>query len=226
MDLVGRLGGGYPSTLLASSALVAAALGMARAEVGELEGPDCAGARRYFETAQLPNGNQPYDPSQRQAHLDRTGAGRAAGALYALWTLGVRLDDRTLERAAAYLDAHPGDVAEGHGSAVLTLLYGALAAKARGERPWRAFRERFFRRILDAQSEDGACACIAEGKAFGTTNDSRPMGGVALGGLFEGGVTAYVTALHAWILLLDATELRAPGRKAPAAAGDTPVTPR
>jgi len=220
-----RVGAGYPSTLLASSALVAASLGIARTAAGDPEGPDLGKARAYFVTAQLPNGNFPYDPSQRQAHRDRTGAGRTAGSLFALWTLGVPLTDKSVARAAEYLDEHPADVAEGHGSAVLTLLYGALAARVRGGRPWQAFRERFFRPIVAAQSEEGAYSCIAEGKLFGTTNDSRGFG-ASLGGFFQDGVDVYVTALHAWILLLDVVEPRPPGRAAPESPAGSPVTPR
>jgi hypothetical protein len=220
-----EVGGGYPSTLLASSALVATALGRSRSAVPGLAGPDAGAARRYFEDAQLPNGNLPYDPSQRSADGDRTGAARAAGALVALWSLGVPLSDRTLARAADYLDAHEGDVSEGHGSATLGLLYGALAARVRGDRTWRAFRERFFPRILAAQSEEGAFACIAEGTLFGTTNDSRPFGG-PLGGPFQEGVDVYVTALHAWILLLDDAPPRPPEAPAPGAPPPAPVTPR
>jgi hypothetical protein len=225
-DLLRSSGGGYPSTLLASSILVASSLGIVRSAL-DLEGLDYLDRTpAYFHEAQLSNGLFPYDPSQRSAHADRTGAGRTAGSIFALYCLGVPLDHATIQKARRYLGTHLPDVAEGHGSAALNLLYGALASRVLGDEAWGRFKETFFRRLVDAQADRGSFTCICEGRLFGATNDSRPAGaGAVPRGPFQEGVDAYVSVLHTWILLLD---LGTPAtlEEPPARGPVRPVTPR
>jgi len=195
-----RAEGSYPNTLLASSALVASAVGLVKRSMNPPGTEFLDKSPDYFRDAQLRNGNYPYDPSQRSADFDELGAGRAAGAIFALWCMDVPLTDRTIKRSIKYLDAHLEQVAEGHGSAAMTLLFGALAAKVRGEKAWAAFKKTFFRRMIDAQARSGSFTCICKGTTPGTTNDSKPPGGL---GMLQKGADAYVTAIHTWILLLD-----------------------
>lgn len=226
--------GGYPDTLLSSSFVVASSLGLVRPREGSLGEEALARAATYFRRAQLPNGNQPYDPSQRAAHTDMTGVARAAGACFALWTLGVPWKDAAMRRSLDFVDDHFAYLSEGHGSSTLDLLYAALLQRARGARAWKRFEATFFRRILDAQDAEGAFACICQGKAFASTNDSHPFGGKGvsksagssslLKGLLQDGTGAYVTAVHTLILLLDRAPLRLLGGERPRAPA--PVTPR
>jgi hypothetical protein len=87
------------------------------------------------------------------------------------------------------------------------------------------FRERFLRRILDAQGKDGTFTCACAHGSFGTTCDTDALpGGMAQPG--EGQDSRmYVTALHTLILALDRVPSKAlPPAKKPAAAPT--VTPR
>ncbi|MDA1195060.1 MAG: hypothetical protein O2894_07720 [Planctomycetota bacterium] len=234
----GDAGGGYPSTLLSSSFVVATTLGLLREPKDAKTEPALTRALTYFRTAQLDNGNFPYDPSQRQAHTSLSGVSRSAGAAFALHALGVAWDDKALARTLGFVDQHFDYLNEGHGSSTLNLMYGALLQRARGERAWERFKARYFRPLVAAQGEDGAFRCICENKAFGATNDSDPFGGIAKAGgvvkqagdpgLLErmtGGTTAaYVSAIHTFILLLDRTTLRVRDGEPQAPVG--PVTPR
>ena len=218
--------GTYPDTLLASSNLVAAALASSHAVVAPAKADVFDKARAYFRYAELSNGNFPYDPSQRSAGRDLTGVSRAAGAVFALHLLGIDWKDRGMRRALRYIDDNFAYLSEGHGSSTFNLLLAAFLQRARSEKDWKRFRTTFFRRILDKQGADGGCACICEGKAFASTNDSKPFGGKMAGNarLFGDSTKAYVTALHTLILLLDRTALkRLTGEPAPPPSG--PVTP-
>lgn len=190
-------------------------------------------SRAHYRYAELANGNFPYDPSQRSAHASLTGVSRAAGAVLAMHALGIPWSDVGIERALEFVDEHFDYLSEGHGSSTLGLLLAALMQRARGEKAWQRFRGAYFRRILDAQQPDGSLVCICRGKAFGSTNDSKPFGGKlaragdegAIGAVFGDTTKAYVTASHTLILLLDRESprlLRKPGpvrRRAPVTPG-------
>jgi hypothetical protein len=211
--------GGYPSTLLASSNCVAIAVGLAAAIEGH-ERPDAVRrAREYYRAARLPNGSFPYDPSQRQSGFAETNVGRTAGALFAWHALGMERDD-AFDGSARYLMENLRLVAEGHGSPCLNVFHGALACRMLGADPWKRFKETYFERIAAAQDEAGALGCVCEGKAFGVTCDSKtPFAGIAA---FEDQQTAYTTALHAFVLLLDRGELKVLDRRRPGG----PTTPK
>ncbi len=213
---------GYPDTLVAAADLVGAAVGVGYKVLKVKEKAGLEEAAQYFSTAQLDNGNFPYDPSQRSAQGDSTGAGRTAGAVFALAAMGVRLDSPTIQKGARYIQENMADLSEGHGSAALNLLYGALACHLLQGEYWTGFERKFFRPILQHQMEDGSFECICEGRVFGSTNDSKGLAGMSGfgGGAFEDGTTAYVTALHTWILLLDSAKPKyVPGGKAGATTG-------
>lgn len=203
-------GGGYPSTLLSSTNVVAPAMGVMSLRCG-VPTRTLDKARAYYRAAILKNGNMPYDPSQRSAEADTTGAPRAAGAVFAFLSMGASADDPTVEEARNYVAKHREYLSEGHGSATYGLLMGALASRALGERDWREFWSLFAPRILGAQDKDGAIGCVCEGKSFGTSCDEGMLSGISV---FEDGQKAYLTAIETLILLLD----RAPARIVPTPA--------
>jgi hypothetical protein len=218
--------GGYPDTLQASTNIVATALGWVRPMVPSRKKDFVEKAQGYFRYAELANGCFPYDPSQRSAHMDLTGVSRAAGAVLAMRALGISWKDRGIQRALAYIDANFAYLSEGHGSSTFNLFLAAMLQRVRGEKEWRNFKRTFFRRIIDKQGEDGAFECVCEGKAFASTNDSKPFGGKMAGSIkmFADGTSAYVTALHTLILLLDRAPPKLLGKEAPAPA-QAPITP-
>jgi len=113
------------------------------------------------------------------------------------------VEDPAVAKAARFLDDHLESLPEGHGSPALNLVLGALAARSRGSKAVEAFDERFPGRILALQAQDGALDCICERRGFGVTCDSPAHGLLAgAGDVFTSGQTAYVTALHAFVLLL------------------------
>jgi len=203
---------GYPSTLVSSSNCVAIALGM----VATIEGHDrpepIKHAREYYRAVRLSNGSFPYDPSQRQSGFAKTNAGRTAGAIFAWHALGMERDDN-FAGSARYLMDNLEWVAEGHGSPCLNVMLGALACRMLGDKEWKKFKEMYLPRIVAAQEESGALKCICENKAFGVTCDSsKAFGGIAA---FADQQTAYNTALHAFVLLLDRAELKILDRRRP-----------
>ncbi len=238
------VGKGYPGTLLCTSWVVASTLGLLEGSEAKKLPAHLAKALQYFRTAQLDNGNFPYDESQRSAHRSMTGVSRAAGSCFALWTLGMPWHDKSMQRSLYFIDGHFDYLNEGHGSSTLNLLYGALLLRVRGSRDWKRFKARYFRPIVDGQGEDGSFECICERKAFGATHDTDPFGGKAMPGVkrvrktagnpellkrfTQGTKTAYVSAIHTLILLLDRTELKLLGGKRPKipSGGGTVTTPR
>jgi hypothetical protein len=229
--LPGRmLGGGYPSTLVSSTSVVALGLALARPSAPRAWDPILARARKHLVDAELPNGNFPYDTSQRSAHADATGVGRTAGALAALLALGVPPTDDPVRRAARFLDDRIAGVAEGHGSPALNVFLAAVAARLRGEEAVRAFERVLLPRILAKQGADGSLDCVCEGTGFGVTCDSPTRGLHAMGPpAFADGQRAYVTALHLFALLLDAPdllEILRPQKGAPSLPPAPAVTPR
>lgn len=220
--------GGYPSTLVSATNVVALGLALARPRGGPGWDATLARARQHLLDAQLTNGNFPYDTSQRSAHLDATGAGRTAGALAALLALGVAPTEGAVRRAGSFLDERLPDVPEGHGSPALNVFLAAVAARLRGDEAVKAFDRVLLPRLLARQDADGALDCLCEGRGFGVTCDSA-TGGLHAGGAapFAAGQRAYVTALHLFALLLDGPErlefLRPRPRHAPAAAPPAPV---
>lgn len=213
--------GGYPDTLLASSNIVASSLALLKPIVAPKKDDVFARAVAYYEYAELSNGNFPYDPSQRSAHMGMTGVSRAAGAVLALSLLGTDWDDIGVNRALEFIDEHFEYLPEGHGSSTFNLMLAAFLQRLRGPRAWQQFKDAFFPRIIKKQEKSGAFKCICENKAFGATNDSE-RGGT---GLFATGVDTYVTSMHTLILLLDRTWPKlAP--KPPVKDPDAVTTPR
>lgn len=194
-----RAGGGYPSTLLSSTNCVASALGVMK-ERCAVPTATLDRAREYYGEAQLRNGNFPYDPSQRSADGDETGAPRVAGAILALLCMGASANDPVVEEARDYLSGNIEYLSEGHGSATFGLLMGALCCRALGEKEWKAFDGMYAPRILGAQGKDGAFGCVCEEKAFGTSCDEGH--GMEMS-LFADGQKAYLTAIQTLVLLLD-----------------------
>jgi hypothetical protein len=190
----------YPSTLVSTTNVVTLALALARPAMGRAADEPLARAVSHLRKAQLGSGNFPYDTSQRSADADLTGVGRTAGAIAALRAAGLPVEDPGVAKAARFLDEHLDALPEGHGSPALNLVLGALAARTRGPKAVEAFDERFLARILAMQTPDGALDCICERKGFGVTCGSRPRP-LAGAGVFTSGQTAYVTALHAFVLL-------------------------
>ena len=222
--------GGYPDTLLASSNLVAASLGLVRKITPPKDEQTFDRARDYFEYAELSSGNFPYDPSQRSAHMDLTGVSRAAGAAFALHTLDADWDDIGLARALEFVDDHFEYLSEGHGSSTHNLLLCALLQRVRSEKAWQRFKTVYFRRLLQGQQKDGSFLCICQNKAFGSTNDSKPLGGKSAGSLgpFAKSRAAYISSIHTVILLLDQSppHLLGPRPKPSSGSAPKPTTPR
>ncbi len=227
----------YPATLTSTTNLCAAALGAARRALKRDAGEAARKARGYYGAAQNPDGSFPYDPSQREKDGDRPpgfaspadalAVPLTAGALLGLRSLGFPAEDPLAAKAAPVVDAHPEWASEGHGSATYGLWLCALEARTRDAdgAAWRAFRERHFRRILDAQGPDGTFACACASASPATTCDTEPLpGGIDMPGHADD-ARMYVTALHAAVLALDRAvpkAVPAPSKPAPAPA----TTPR
>jgi hypothetical protein len=220
---------GYPPTLVAPTNCAATAIAFLDAA---LPRPASAAAKRaveHYRACILSNGNFPYDIRQRTADRDLTGVGRTAGALVAMHALGVPHDDATFSRGAAFLREHWDAVGEGHGSPVLNLVFGALAARLLGPDDWAAFQAAWIPPVLAKQAADGALDCACTKRFFGCTCDSPADKGLGIAS-FAKSQTAYVTALTTFVLLLErglphvlvphAPGERAPGKRAPA------VTPK
>lgn len=243
-DPTGRHGKlNYPKTLLSTTNVCATALGALRRALKKEAGDSARKARAYYAAAQNGNGSFPYDPSQVMKGggpgtgepgaggpgmggpnpADELGAPLTAGALLALRSLGAPDSDPIVRAARAYVDAHPQGLSEGHGSATYGLLLSALEASSRSEAAWIAFRERFLRRLLEAQQKDGTSLCACRHGSFATTCDTDPLPGAPdMPGQAQD-ARMYVTALHALILALD----RVPAKALPApqqGAGAVPVT--
>lgn len=214
--------GGYPGTLLAATNTVAGALGFVEGAFGPgaVDGLDLV--REYYRTARLPNGNFPYDPSQRGAGRDDTGVSRTGGALFAMTALGFPASDPDVEGSLAFVRERLALAAEGHGSPCLNLLHTAFAFRLLGEKTWKEFRDEFHPRILAAAKEDGELPCICGKKAFGTTCDSEER---FAGTPFERGQKVYTTTLNLLVLLLEEETPKLFGKPAKAPAR-TAVTPR
>lgn len=220
--------GGYPDTLLAVSNLVAAALALVRPLAPPKKEDVFDRAVAYFQYAELANGNFPYDPSQRAAHIDMTGVSRAAGAVLAMRHLGLDWEDIHLSRALEFVDEHIEYLAEGHGSSTFNLMLAAFLQRQRGPRAWVRFKETFFRRMLDEQTKSGAFLCICRNKAFGSTNDSKHRGKASGSkpSFFANRTDSYVTSIHTLILLLDRAWPRLMPKPAAGPTGDATATPR
>ncbi len=219
----------YPSTLVSTTTVVTLGLALARPAMGRAADEPLARAVSHLRKAQLGSGNFPYDTSQRSADADLTGVGRTAGAIAALRAAGLPVEDPGVAKAARFLDEHLDALPEGHGSPALNLVLGALAARTRGPKAVEAFDARVLSRMLALQAADGALDCICERKGFGVTCDSPAHGLLAgAGDVFTSGQTAYVTALHAFVLLLPRGGLRildAPKGPAPRVAPPPTTTP-
>ena len=187
----------YPSTLVASTNVVASALGVLRGSLGGTRVAPLDATRGYYAQARLSAGNFPYDPSQRSAGVQETDVGRSAGAVFALRCLGMP-EDADMRRSADYVLAHLDSAAEGHGSPALNVALTAFACRSLGDDALLRFRRAFEKRILAAQDEDGAFRCICRERAFGVTCDTN----TPFAGMFGDGQRVYVTALHTLALLL------------------------
>jgi hypothetical protein len=217
---------GYPATLISCTNVAALGLAIAKGGVGRADPALDAGLDRlvvHYQNAQLANGNFPYDTSQRSADLDRTGVGRTAGALAALYAIGVSRGDAWIAKSERFLDGGLAEVTEGHGSPALNVFLGEIAARERSPDAAAAYEAHYVPRILAKQAADGSLDCVCEGKVFGVTCDS-PTAGVFDGmtpgvPMMEDGQRAYVTALLLLPLLFDAPDrLRVlpPGKALPA----------
>jgi len=204
----------YPHTLLAACNCVLSALGVAHARLKSKNPKSLAHGRRYFEAAQNKNGTFPYDPTQKHgaeggdATAGCTEIARTGGALFALLSAGANPQDPAILSALKAIDAKPEFLSEGHGSASMTLQFGALLSRARGREAWTRFRGIFLPRILNSQAEDGSFSCVCKQVSPGVTCDTRPIPGADWPGYKEG-KAAYTTVLYVLILVLDRAELRA-----------------
>jgi len=220
-------GGGddvYPPTLLAASHCALSALGVAHARLATRERESLAKGVKYFSAAQNENGTFPYDPTQRHALAGAAGAmaggieiARTPGAFFALVCAGAPLAGREIREAARAMDRDPASWSEGHGSATMALQFAALAARARGELAWAAFRREYFPRILAHQDESGAFTCVAKAENAGVTSDTAPLPGLSGMSEWTSHQKVYVTSIHVLILLLDRSKVGAiPPMPAPA----------
>jgi hypothetical protein len=209
---------GYPATLVAPTNCAAAAIGFLDAALRRRDSDAAKRAAAHYRKCVLANGNFPYDIRQRSADRDLAGVGRTAGALVAMHALGIPREDPTFTRAADFLRQHWDVVGEGHGSPVLNLVFGALAAHLLGPDAKRAFDDAWLPAVLAKQAADGALDCACTKRLFGSTCDSPAEKGLGLE-VFAQGQRAYVTALTTFVLLLDRVRPRVlePGK---------PVTPR
>lgn len=219
----GTLLTGYPPTLLAPTNCAAPAIAFLDRALARGTSQAARRARAHYQRAVLANGNLPYDLRQRTADGDLTGVGRAAGALLGLHALGVSHDDPAFVRVAGFLRQHWDLVGEGHGSPVLNLVFGALAAYLLGPDDVVAFERAWLPAVLAKQAQDGALDCACQHRLFGSSCDSPAGKGMGLA-VFAQGQSGYVTALTTFVLLLrrDTPRVLAPGSAAPSPA----VTPR
>ncbi len=157
-----------------------------------------------------------------------TGVSRAAGAVLAMHLMDVDWDEIGMSRALELVDEHFAYLSEGHGSSTLNLMLAALLQHRRGPQAWARFKETFFRRIVEGQAANGSFACVCQNKAFGSTNDTRPVGGASGGdaAYFANRTDTYVSAIHTLILLLDRTKPRLLPEPGVPVADEGPVTPR
>jgi hypothetical protein len=225
-------GGGsevYPPTLLAASYCGLSALGVAHARLGSKTPESLKKGIEYFRAAQNEDGTYPYDPTQRhalQAQSTQMMGGlevaRTPGAFFALCCAGTAAAGKELRAAAKAMDAHPEWWSEGHGSATMALQFAALAARARGDVAWSAFRRLYFPRILASQEESGGFTCVAEAKLPGVTSDTAPLPGLSGMGEWTEHQKVYVTSVHVLVLLLDRSRPAAlPPMPAPAVETST-----
>jgi hypothetical protein len=212
---------GYPRTLISSTNVVAASLGIVRTWFPKRAPKGLDRAVGHYRNARLSDGNFPYDIRQNAANL--TGAGRTAGALVAMYWLGVPTADEDFRGSAKFVLENLEMIAEGHGSPALNVLNGAFAMRILGKDEFRRFRAEYFPRILAAQDPDGSFSCICKGKLFGVTCDSEPL---LPGSSFAQDGKTYVTALHLFALLLDRSKLSLLGKKPPRARVRGETTPR
>ncbi len=211
----------YPETLLAATNCVVAGLGAAARVLGRDAFPGRDAAVAYYRAARLPNGSFPYDPSQRAASADPTGVSRSAGALLALWALGVPPADPDFALSFDFVTDRMDRIAEGHGSPALNLALAALACRALGDAPFSRFRAEYYPRIIAAQADDGSFRCVCRRDGFGVTCDSDETFSAA--GPFAESQHTYVTALGALVLLLDRAPPKVLAAPAPWPAPARPV---
>jgi len=226
-------GGGsldYPGTLLAASNCALSGLGIAERALGTKRADSLDRGRAYFEKAENANGTFPYDPSQRHdmgaaetAMMGGIEVARTAGAVFALYCAGAPADDPGARKALDVIDTQPEAVSEGHGSATMALQFGALLARARGDRAWQAFRTIYFPRILEKQETNGACSCVCKHASIAVTCDTAPIPGMPGAEEYAEANKTYVTAIHALVLALDRAQPRVlpevPGPRGPVTQG-------
>ncbi|MFQ5503915.1 MAG: hypothetical protein ACE5F1_03850 [Planctomycetota bacterium] len=211
-------GGGkheYPGTLLAASHCALSGLGVAKRSLKSRKQKSLELGRAYFKQSQNGDGTFPYDPAQKHDAGIRGGmaggieAARASGAAFALFCAGASRDDPVACRALDAVDRSPELLSEGHGSATLALMFGALLSRARGKETWNVFRRIYLPRILAEQEENGAFTCVCKHASPGVTCDTRPIPGMPGAASYAEQQKVYVTAIHTLILLLDRAEARA-----------------
>jgi hypothetical protein len=211
---------GYPRTLLATTNCVATGLGIARAWRGKKSVKGLDRAVTYYRKARLSDGNFPYD--ERQNAASETGVGRTAGALLAMHWLGVPHPDSDFRGSRDFVLARLPMIAEGHGSPALNVFQAAFLMRILGDDEFGKFRKEYFRRIIDAQQDDGSLRCVCRQTVCGVTCDSKPL---LPGSSFHTDEKVYVTALHLFALLLDRGKLSLLGKKPVPAKPKAETTP-
>ena len=128
--------------------------------------------------------------STRPGQQGMGSAGRTAGALFALSRCN--LERRPFfAKLAGYYRRNLDQIPHGHVSPAYHLFFGALAARALGEKDWRAFMDAFRMELLSLHNGDGTFGVRpADTSRFGMPNTDRTMG------------VAWRTATYALILAL------------------------
>jgi hypothetical protein len=212
-----RAGLKYPAEFVAPSYCALSALGIARTALGrKTDSKALRDGRAYFARCQSEDGTYPYAyrklPPGWKPGMGPIAVARTSGVAYALFCAGAKATDPVALKALRAIDARPLFMAEGCGSATLSLQYGGLLSYARGTQAWRAFRSEYFPRILENQEKSGAFLCISRG-VVGSNNETRPR--LPPGLKLPRDVAAhidrlpaevYVTAIHSLLLLLERTD--------------------
>ncbi len=172
----------YPSTLMAATNWAVLALGVARRLGVAVDDAILARALELYADVQSPSGAFPYGGRNYVKGFE---AGRTAAAVAALAALGEVKGD-LFRRAVGYAIEHAEEVPDGHASAAMHILTGALCFGLLGEPIWERFERTVLARVTGAQREDGSFDDI-----LGRSPDSLElMGSATLN-------RAYITALYA-----------------------------
>lgn len=111
----------------------------------------------YFEDSSA-GGIVGYSPRPGQKGWGK--AGRASGAAYSMFKLGVQ--GKYFQRVVKYIQKNVKSIPEDHASPTLHYLFGGLFTRVLGGKYWREFVINFRDLWLGAQKEDGSFACPTE----------------------------------------------------------------